>query len=80
VAGLSAFDGQLVSQTVTFASISSWPKALATEIRWCPSRARAEHLLSELASRLPREILTLAQARAAGVELDTIAAQVLEEL
>jgi tetratricopeptide (TPR) repeat protein len=44
------------------------------------TRARAEHLLSELATRLPRETLVLAQARAASLELDVIAEQVLEDL
>ena len=44
------------------------------------TRARAERLLSELASHLPQETLAQAQAHAATLDLDTLAAQLLEEL
>lgn len=44
------------------------------------TRSRAERLLGELATRLPVEALARAQARAADLDLDTVVAQVLEEL
>jgi tetratricopeptide (TPR) repeat protein len=44
------------------------------------TRSRAERLLNELASRLPQEALAVTEARATGLDLDAIAAQVLEEL
>jgi hypothetical protein len=44
------------------------------------TQARAERLLGELASHLPPETLAQAQAHAVTLDVDTIAAQLVEEL